>query len=177
MSDTTHQPFNKRAFVSVLVGFSFILMAVTGGVLFFAPSCRIARETSWSFLGHSKDQLVARHKKILQHEIKAGNRVQARVGYGPDHMLPHICRDHRRGCTVFVVDGTGGELQTQRYRGRRRSGQARGRISRWNRFPPAGPGDAAGRHGDSAGPGPATLGRRHWKDDSGAVLRERRCAK
>jgi len=61
MSDTTHQPFNKRAFVSVLVGFSFILMAVTGGVLFFAPSCRIARETSWSFLGHSKDQLVAVH--------------------------------------------------------------------------------------------------------------------
>jgi len=36
-------------------------MAVTGLVLFFTPSCRIARETSWIFWGHDKDQWVAVH--------------------------------------------------------------------------------------------------------------------
>lgn len=61
MSNKTKKLFNFRAFVSVLAGFSFIFMAVTGLVLFFTPSCRIARETSWIFWGHDKDQWVAVH--------------------------------------------------------------------------------------------------------------------
>lgn len=61
MSNKTKKLFNFRAFVSVLAGFSFVLMAVTGLVLFFTPSCRAARDTSWIFWGHDKDQWVAVH--------------------------------------------------------------------------------------------------------------------
>ncbi len=55
------RPFDKRKFVSVFAGFSFVLMALTGLALFFAPSCRIARDTSWAIWGHSKEQFVAVH--------------------------------------------------------------------------------------------------------------------
>lgn len=61
MGNKTKKSFNFRAFVSVLAGFSFVSMAVTGLVLFFTPSCRIARESSWIFWGHDKDQWVAIH--------------------------------------------------------------------------------------------------------------------
>jgi hypothetical protein len=61
MAQTAVKSFNYRAFVSVLVGLSFFLMTVTGAVLFFAPSCRIARDTSWSVLGYDKDQWIAVH--------------------------------------------------------------------------------------------------------------------
>jgi hypothetical protein len=61
MAETTGKSFNRRAFISVLTGLSFIVMAVTGLALFFAPSCRIARDTSWSVLGYDKDQWVAVH--------------------------------------------------------------------------------------------------------------------
>jgi hypothetical protein len=61
MAKETTRSFNKRAFISVLTGFSFVLMAVTGLVLFFAPSCRIARDTSWAVWGHSKELLAAVH--------------------------------------------------------------------------------------------------------------------
>lgn len=55
------RPFDRRKFVSVFAGFSFVLMALTGLALFFAPSCRIARDTSWAIWGHSKEQFVAVH--------------------------------------------------------------------------------------------------------------------
>jgi len=61
MSSEARKPFNLRAFVSVLSGLIFVSMAVTGLALCFAPSCRVARETDWSFLGHDKDQCVAVH--------------------------------------------------------------------------------------------------------------------
>jgi len=61
MTEKTGKPFNYRAFVSVLTGFSFILMTVTGLVLFCTPSCRIARDTSWSILGYNKDQWIDVH--------------------------------------------------------------------------------------------------------------------
>jgi hypothetical protein len=61
MTEKAGKPFNGRAFISVLTGFSFLLMAVTGLVLFFAPSCRMARDTSWTVWGQSKEQWVAVH--------------------------------------------------------------------------------------------------------------------
>jgi len=61
MSEKTNGQFNYRAFVSVLAGFTFLVMAVTGLVMFFAPSCRIARDTSWTVWGHSKDQWTGVH--------------------------------------------------------------------------------------------------------------------
>ncbi|MHC4582269.1 MAG: DUF4405 domain-containing protein [Planctomycetota bacterium] len=60
-NNNTGKSFNLRAFASVFAGLSFLLMAVTGLVLFFAPSCRIARETSWMVWGHNKEQWVAVH--------------------------------------------------------------------------------------------------------------------
>ncbi|MBN2136884.1 MAG: DUF4405 domain-containing protein [Sedimentisphaerales bacterium] len=54
-------PFHKRKFVSLLTAFSFVLMTITGLGLFFAPSCRIARDTSWVLWGHSKEQFEAVH--------------------------------------------------------------------------------------------------------------------
>lgn len=61
MSGRTKEAFNRRAFVSVLTGFSFVVMTVTGLVLFFAPSCRIARDTAWVVWGHNKDQWAGVH--------------------------------------------------------------------------------------------------------------------
>ena len=61
MSENAKKSFNLRAFASVFAGLSFVLMVVTGLVLFFAPSCRIARDTSWAVWGHDKDQWVAVH--------------------------------------------------------------------------------------------------------------------
>jgi len=61
MGREAKKPFNRRKFVSLFVGFSFVLMTVTGFALFFAPSCRIARDTSWAIWGHNKEQFVAVH--------------------------------------------------------------------------------------------------------------------
>jgi hypothetical protein len=61
MSQAANGKFNYRAFVSVLAGFTFLAMAVTGLVMFFAPSCRIARDTSWTVGGYSKEQWTAVH--------------------------------------------------------------------------------------------------------------------
>jgi len=61
MSEQTNGKFSYRAFVSVLAGFTFAAMAVTGLVMFFAPSCRIARDTSWTVWGYSKEQWTAVH--------------------------------------------------------------------------------------------------------------------
>jgi len=61
MNNVTKEAFSLRAFASVLAGISFVLMAVTGLVLFTAPSCRIARDSSWVVWGHDKDQWIAVH--------------------------------------------------------------------------------------------------------------------
>ncbi|MFH1716738.1 MAG: DUF4405 domain-containing protein [Planctomycetota bacterium] len=61
MNNVTKEAFSLRAFASVLAGLSFVLMAVTGLVLFIAPSCRIARDSSWVVWGHDKDQWIAVH--------------------------------------------------------------------------------------------------------------------
>lgn len=61
MANNSGKSFNLRAFTSVLTGLSFVLMTVTGLMLFFAPACRVARETSWTVWGHDKDQWVVIH--------------------------------------------------------------------------------------------------------------------
>jgi hypothetical protein len=61
MSEKTNCKFNYRAFVSVLSAFTFAAMAITGLVMFFAPSCRIARDSSWTVWGQSKEQWTAVH--------------------------------------------------------------------------------------------------------------------
>lgn len=61
MGREAKRPFNRRKFVSVFAGFSFVMMALTGLWMFFAPSCRVARDTSWVVWGHSKEDLEAVH--------------------------------------------------------------------------------------------------------------------
>ncbi|UCC99082.1 MAG: DUF4405 domain-containing protein [Phycisphaerales bacterium] len=61
MSRATNGKFNYRGFISVLAGFTFLAMAVTGLVMFFAPSCRIARDTGWTVWGHGKEQWAGVH--------------------------------------------------------------------------------------------------------------------
>ena len=61
MAKEAKKPFNMRKFVSVFAGFSFVLLALTGLWMFFAPSCRVARDTSWAVWGHSKEDLAAVH--------------------------------------------------------------------------------------------------------------------
>ncbi|MHC4745607.1 MAG: DUF4405 domain-containing protein, partial [Planctomycetota bacterium] len=53
--------FNRRTFASVLAGFSFVIVVLTGLALFTAPSCRIARESGWAVWGYSKEELSAIH--------------------------------------------------------------------------------------------------------------------
>ena len=53
--------FNKKAFVSFAVLFIWIIIALTGIVLYFAPPGRIAHWVEWRFLGLTKEGWQAVH--------------------------------------------------------------------------------------------------------------------
>ena len=53
--------FNVRGFISLLTACSFILMSVTGIVLYFTPQGRIAFWTNWKFIGLTKTHWVDIH--------------------------------------------------------------------------------------------------------------------
>ena len=53
--------FRFRAFVSLLTAFSFILLTVTGIILYITPPGRIANWTNWTVWGLSKHQWGALH--------------------------------------------------------------------------------------------------------------------
>jgi hypothetical protein len=57
----SNQKFRFRAFVSLLTGFSFILLTITGIVLYITPPGRVANWTNWTFWGFSKSQWSALH--------------------------------------------------------------------------------------------------------------------
>ncbi len=52
---------NWRSFVSVYMGYSFLLMSITGIVLYIAPPGRIAHWSKWTFLGFTKTEWQALH--------------------------------------------------------------------------------------------------------------------
>ena len=56
-----HERFRFRAFVSLLTTFSFIILAVTGAILYITPPGRVANWTNWTFWGLSKHQWIAVH--------------------------------------------------------------------------------------------------------------------
>ncbi|MCP4148046.1 MAG: DUF4405 domain-containing protein [bacterium] len=58
---TSHREFHYRSFVSFFIFFNFIVMTLTGLILYITPPGRIARWTAWVFLGMSKDQLEGIH--------------------------------------------------------------------------------------------------------------------
>ncbi len=53
--------FRFRPFVSLLTAFSFVVIVVTGAVLYITPPGRIANWTNWTFWGLSKHQWGAVH--------------------------------------------------------------------------------------------------------------------
>ncbi len=53
--------FNKKAFVSFSVFFIWIIISLTGIVLYFTPPGRIANWINWKFLGLAKEQWQAIH--------------------------------------------------------------------------------------------------------------------
>ena len=53
--------FQLRAFVSLLTAFSFLILAVTGIILFITPPGRVANWTGWTFWHFSKHEWSALH--------------------------------------------------------------------------------------------------------------------
>jgi len=53
--------FRFRAFISLLTGFSFVALAITGFVLYITPPGRVANWTDWRFWGLTKHQWGALH--------------------------------------------------------------------------------------------------------------------
>jgi hypothetical protein len=55
------RPFNFRTLVSLLLGWCFLSLIVSGAVLFISPAGRIANWTGWTLVGLRKDQWQAIH--------------------------------------------------------------------------------------------------------------------
>ncbi len=53
--------FSMRAFVSLLLGLTFLGLVISGVCLYFAPPCRIAEQIGWGILGLCKEQWAAVH--------------------------------------------------------------------------------------------------------------------
>ena len=53
--------FRFRPFVSLLTGFSFLMIVMTGAVLYITPPGRVANWTNWQFWGLSKHQWIDLH--------------------------------------------------------------------------------------------------------------------
>jgi phage antirepressor YoqD-like protein len=56
-----NKKINWRSFTSIYMGFSFILMAITGIVLYIAPPGRIALWSNWFFIGLTKTEWQSVH--------------------------------------------------------------------------------------------------------------------
>jgi phage antirepressor YoqD-like protein len=56
-----NKKINWRSFTSIYMGFSFILMAVTGIVLYIAPPGRVAFWSNWFFIGLTKTEWQSVH--------------------------------------------------------------------------------------------------------------------
>lgn len=56
-----HKEFRLRALVSLLTGFSFLALVITGCILYITPPGRVANWTGWTFWGLSKHQWVSLH--------------------------------------------------------------------------------------------------------------------
>lgn len=53
--------FNWRGFVSVYITYTFLVMTITGIVLYFSPPGRVAHWSEWKFLGLIKEEWQAIH--------------------------------------------------------------------------------------------------------------------
>ncbi len=58
----TRQPFSTRGFVSLLMTICFAGLALSGVILYFSPSGRIAEATGWTVLALTKTQWASLHQ-------------------------------------------------------------------------------------------------------------------
>ncbi len=56
------RPFSIRGFVSLLMAFTFLGLAVSGVIMYMAPPCGIAGQTGWTMLSLTKVQWVSLHQ-------------------------------------------------------------------------------------------------------------------
>lgn len=61
MSQPKSKKFKWKGFTSFFVTFSFVIMSLTGIILYFAPPGRIAHWSNWTFLSLTKEQWQAQH--------------------------------------------------------------------------------------------------------------------
>jgi hypothetical protein len=61
MAREVKQRFSWRGFVSVTTGLSFLVMSITGIVLFITPKGRVAHWVEWRMMGLTKDQWGGLH--------------------------------------------------------------------------------------------------------------------
>ncbi len=54
--------FYTRGFVSLLMAFSFLGLAISGIVMYIAPPCSVAERIGWTVLALSKDQWASMHQ-------------------------------------------------------------------------------------------------------------------
>lgn len=64
--------FNWRSFLSVYMGFSFLIMTVTGIILYIAPPGRVAHWSNWTLAGLLKEEWQAIHTIFTFIFIAAG---------------------------------------------------------------------------------------------------------
>jgi len=56
------KPFHTRGFVSMLMAFAFLGLAVSGVILYIAPPCSVADRIGWTVFALSKDQWASTHQ-------------------------------------------------------------------------------------------------------------------
>lgn len=90
------KPMIKRVHLRAILSSAIVMLGIPVGFssigLYFAPSCGVARQTGWTFLGFTKDHLTALHNtpglilvfllllhfalnlKVYMHEIKTASK-------------------------------------------------------------------------------------------------------
>lgn len=56
------KPFHTRGFVSMLLAFTFLGLAVSGVIMYIAPPCSVAERIGWTVMALSKDQWASLHQ-------------------------------------------------------------------------------------------------------------------
>ena len=108
MDQQSERSFNWRGFVSVTTTLSFLGMAVTGVVLSFVPSCRIANRTGWHFAGLAKEQWSGLHiwfslLFLIAATVHLVYNWKCLVGYFKDKTRRHLALRWEWGAAVLLV--------------------------------------------------------------------------
>ncbi|NVK19375.1 MAG: DUF4405 domain-containing protein [Methylocystaceae bacterium] len=69
---TAHQGFKGRNFISLLLAGGFLILTVTGIILFFVPPGRVTNWTDWTFFWLTKQEWAALHMILAILFVVAG---------------------------------------------------------------------------------------------------------